>query len=193
MDCKSARPFSLCGFHPIWGFFGGGGVPKGVGAQPAHAVFQPASAAQKWKFLKTDFFFHSKHPRRSNILCKACFRPYSCVLHCVLFHAVHCAVPYACWCRARRAVHCCALCVVSYAPCALHCAVCASGRRCALCAGPCAMRRAAMRCAAYAMPCAAYCALCAVLCNACAPTPACPTRPTCPVVGEGGGLRWGRG
>ena len=57
----------LCVFFNLFGCWGGGGGPKGAGAQPANAVFQghnvlmqfssfPASAAQKWKFMKLFFW-----------------------------------------------------------------------------------------------------------------------------------------
>ena len=32
---------SLCLYHPIWVLWGGGGVPRGPGPQPAYAVFHP--------------------------------------------------------------------------------------------------------------------------------------------------------
>ena len=72
----------LCVCFTLFGCFflrgGGGGGQGGWGATCLCSF--PASAAQKWQLLKL-IFFHSDHPQWSNILCKACFRPYSCAFH----------------------------------------------------------------------------------------------------------------
>ena len=52
--CKACFSPSLCVFHPIWVLGGGGGAPKGSGAQPADAVFWPQQL-KKWKFPKLIF------------------------------------------------------------------------------------------------------------------------------------------
>ena len=39
--CKACFSPSLCVFHPIWVWGGGGGAPKGSRAQPAYVVYQP--------------------------------------------------------------------------------------------------------------------------------------------------------